>query len=245
LTVLRELKRFYATQMAHPGVAGLFVNPFYFARRGLHAAVQELGRELGGRVLDVGCGDRPYETLIPSREYIGLDLDTPESRARGKADAFYEGRTFPFADGYFDAVVCNQVLEHVFEPDAFVEEIARVLKAGGRLLLTVPFAWDEHEQPRDYARYSSFGLAALLQRHGFSILHQRKTAADVTALFQMVNAYLYKVTATRNAYANLLAALVLMAPFNLLGTVVAWITPDNPDFFLDNVVLAERRVPAA
>ena len=58
--------------------------------------------------------------------------------------------------------MCNQVLEHVFNPDDFVREIARVLKPGGALLLTVPFVWNEHEQPYDYARYSSFGLRAFL-----------------------------------------------------------------------------------
>lgn len=238
--MLAGLKAHYGEQMARPGLTGLFINPFYFARRELHAAMRELGPQLAGRVLDVGCGDRPYEKLVAAQAYVGLEIDTPESRARGKADAYYDGRGFPFKDGDFSAVICNQVLEHVFEPEAFVAEIARVLKEGGRLLLTVPFAWDEHEQPRDYARYSSFGLKALLEKHGFRLLQQKKTAADVRALFQLVNAYLYKVTATRSPYLNLLAALVLMAPFNLAGTLLAWVTPANRDFYLDNVVLAEK-----
>lgn len=234
------LKAHYVEQMARPGFTGLFINPFYFARRELHAAMRELAPQLAGRALDVGCGDRPYEKLVAERGYVGLEIDTPESRARGKADAYYDGRTFPFANGAFGAVICNQVLEHVFEPEAFLAEIARVLEEGGRLLLTVPFVWDEHEQPRDYARYSSFGLRSLLEKHGFRLLQQKKTAADVRALFQLVNAYLYKVTATRSPYLNLLAALVLMAPFNLAGTLLAWVTPANRDFYLDNVVLAEK-----
>ena len=100
--------------------------------------------------------------------------------------------------------------------------------------------WDEHEQPLDFGRYSSFGLAALLGRSGFRVLRHAKTAPDVRVLFQLVNAYLYKVTVTRNPYANLLVTLVLIAPLNVLGTVLAWITPGNRDLFLDNVVLAER-----
>jgi len=238
--MLTAIKAIYAEQMARPGFVGLFINPFYFARRELAAAVRELAPQLGGRVLDVGCGDRPYERLIPSREYVGLEIDTPQNRARAKADAYYDGGRFPFEDGAFDAVLCNQVLEHVFEPDAFVGEIARVLRGGGRLLLTVPFVWDEHEQPRDYGRYSSFGLAALLSRNGLRVLRQEKTAGDIRALFQLVNAYLYKVTVTRSAYLNLFATLLLMAPFNLLGSVLAWFLPRNADLFLDNVVLAER-----
>jgi len=241
--MLEALKGYYRAQMVRPGVAGLFINPFYFARNALHAAIDQLAGEIGGRVLDVGCGDRPYESLIRATEYVGLELDTADSRARGKADAYYDGRRFPFEGGVFDAVLCNQVLEHVFEPDEFVREIARVLKPGGRLLLTVPFVWDEHEQPRDYGRYSSFGVRSLLERHGFALLRQQRTAADVRALFQLVNVYLYKVTVTRSPYLNLIAAVVLMAPFNLVGAVLAWITPANPDLYLDNVVLAEKKGP--
>jgi SAM-dependent methyltransferase len=239
--MLRGLKAYYMSQMMRPGVVGIFVNPFYFARRELFKAMKALAPGIHGRVLDVGCGNRPYQSLIDASEYIGLELDTPENRASKAADAFYDGRTFPFPDRSFDAVICNQVLEHVFEPDAFVGEIARVLKDGGKLLLTVPFVWDEHEQPRDYGRYSSFGLASLLERHGFRLLHHRKTADNVKALFQLINGYLYKATVTRSAYANLVLTLFLMAPFNLLGTLLVWITPRNPDLFLDNVVLAELR----
>jgi SAM-dependent methyltransferase len=243
--MLAKLKAYYFAQQMRPGLAGLFVNPFYFARKELFVAMKDLGPQISGRVLDVGCGERPYESLIRASEYVGLEIDTPESRARGKADAFYDGGRFPFDDGSFDAVICNEVLEHVFEPDAFVREMGRVLKKGGRLLLTVPFVWDEHEQPRDYGRYSSFGLAALLQRHGFKILRQRKTASDVKALFQLINGYIYKATVTRSLYANLFITLLLMAPFNLIGTALAWITPRNPDLFLDNVVLAEREPPVS
>jgi SAM-dependent methyltransferase len=238
--MLASLKRYYVGQMARPGPSGMLVNPFYFARRCLYEALRDLGHELGGRVLDVGCGDRPYEALIPARDYLGLEIDTPEARARSKADAYYDGRRFPFEDGSFDGVLCNQVLEHVFEPAAFVSELARVLRPGGRLLLTVPFVWDEHEQPRDYARYSSFGLAALLAQAGFRLLEQRKTAADARVLFQLINAYLYKATATRSAYLNLLAAVMFMAPVNLVGAALAWILPGNADLYLDNVVLAEK-----
>jgi SAM-dependent methyltransferase len=238
--MLDSLKAYYLAQMMRPGLVGLFVNPFYFARRELLRAVQALAPQLRGRVLDVGCGSRPYEGMVAAREYIGLELDTPENRLTKKADLFYDGRGLPFPDASFDAVICNQVLEHVFEPDAFVSEIARVLRAGGRLLLTVPFVWDEHEQPRDYGRYSSFGLAALLSRNGLRVLHQEKTASGVKTLFQLVNAYLYKVTVSRSAYLNLLVALFLMAPVNVLGTILSWALPRNSDLFLDNVVLAER-----
>lgn len=238
--MLARLKSVYYEQMARPGFLGLLINPFYFARRELFDAMREFGPRLTGRVLDVGCGERPYERVIAARDYIGLEIDTSRNRARGKADAFYDGRRFPFEDASFDAVLCNQVLEHVFEPDDFVREIVRVLKPDGWLLLSVPFVWDEHEQPRDYARYSSFGLKALLEKHGLELREHRKTAPDLRALFQMANAFLYKITVTRMRIVNLLAAVILMSPLNLLGSILARVMPANPDFYLDNVVLAQK-----
>lgn len=235
-----KLHSIYQREAFFPGVLGLFINPFYFARKGLAGHISDVATEINGRTLDVGCGSKPYECLYASSEYIGLEYDTPENRESKKADFFYDGHTFPFGNGEFDSVVANEVFEHVFNPDAFLEEIRRVLKDGGSLLMTMPFVWDEHEQPFDFARYSSFGIRTLLERHGFEIVKQRKSMDDIRVVFQMLNAYLYKKTATSNALMNMLLTMILMAPFNLLGEVLAWVTPRNPDLYLDNVVLARK-----
>jgi len=240
--MLARLKTYYFRQMMHPGVLGILTNPFYFARRGLVLGIREFASQVHGRVLDVGCGNRPYEQLFDASEYVGLELDTPENRLTKTADVYYSGTVFPFEPNSFDSVVCNQVFEHIFEPEAFLREIGRVLKNQGRLLLTVPFVWDEHEQPRDFGRYSSFGLTALLTRNGFEVLELRKTMDDIRVVFQMLNAYIFKKTCVRNPYLSLLLTLILIAPFNLAGTVLSWLTPSNGDLYLDNVVLA-RKIP--
>jgi SAM-dependent methyltransferase len=134
------------------------------------------------------------------------------------------------------------VLEHVFTPDLFLEEIVRVLKPGGQLLLTVPFVWDEHEQPWDYARYTSFGLKSLLENNDLDVVEQYKLNADIRVLFQLVNAYLYKVLWTRYPVVNLLACVAIMAPFNILGALLYRLLPANPDLYLDQVVLARKGV---
>ena len=238
--MLTMLKAYYLRQLMRPSPVGMLVNPFYFARRGLFLAVAEFAPQIGGNVLDVGCGSRPYETLFHATKYVGLELDTPNNRRTKKADVFYDGGAFPFDADSFDAVVCNQVLEHAFQPDQLISEIFRILKPDGQLLITVPFVWDEHEQPWDYGRYSSFGLAALLKRHGFELIAQRKTMGDVRTLFQLLNAYLFKVTCTRSPYLNLFTTLALMAPANCVGTLLHLILPRNPDLYLDNVVLAKK-----
>jgi SAM-dependent methyltransferase len=228
--------------MFRPGFVGLFTNPFYFARRGLWRAMMGFSRELRGDLLDVGCGSKPYAAIIHVSSYTGLDIDSPATRQYGVADHLYDGKSFPYDDDRFDSALCNQVLEHIFNPDEFLREIYRVMKPGGRLVLTVPFVWDEHEQPYDYARYSSFGLDALLEKNGFRILEHNKLGADATVLFQLVNAYLFKITKSWVKIARLFFTVTVIAGVNLLGALAGKILPRNPDLFLDHAVLVEKTV---
>lgn len=234
------LRRWWRAQQYEPGAAGLLVNPFYFARRGLRAGLGEFLPGLAGEVLDVGCGRKPYAHLTRATRYVGVDIDTPATRALAAADFYYDGRSLPFADASFDAVLCSQVLEHVFTPAGFLREINRVLRPGGVLLLATPFVWDEHEQPQDYGRYSSFGLPHLLQQAGFAVETRRKTCADFRAVTQLASGYLYKVTRTDRTFLNVFVQLVLIAPVNLLGGLLAWVLPANPDLYLDNIVRAKK-----
>lgn len=238
------VRRWWWRQQFAPGAAGLLLNPFYFARRGLVDAMRDLFPRLQGDVLDVGCGRKPYREFIAARRYVGVDLDTAELREMGEADLFYDGGRIPTGDAQFDAVLCSQVLEHVFAPAEFLAELHRVLRPGGVLLLTTPFAWDEHSQPHDFGRYSSFGLRHVLTAAGFEVQVQKKTCADGRALVQLASAYLYKLVHGRNRLVNRAAQLVLLAPLNLVGGLLAWLVPANPDFYLDNVVFA-RKAPAA
>lgn len=234
------LRSRWLQEQFNPGTLGVLINPFFLARRGLSRAIRELAPRLSGRLLDVGCGTKPYRRLFQVQDYVGLDIESENTRRLACADLFYDGAVFPAADGAFDAVLCNQVLEHVFTPDAFIAEIARVLKPGGQLLLTVPFVWDEHEQPVDYARYSSFGLAHLLQRHGLQIVEQRKLLDNAGVLFQFANLYVYKLARRWPTALRLVVQVLVMAPLTLLGLVFGALLPRNPDLFLDQIVLARK-----
>lgn len=236
----RKLLAIYQREAFFPSLLGLLINPFYFARKGLAKHVTDLAVNITGKTLDIGCGTKPYVHLYRSIEYVGLEIDTPQNRVIKNADYFYDGITFPFSDDTFDSVVANEVFEHVFNPDQFLSEVLRVLKREGVILLTMPFVWDEHEQPYDYARYSSFGIKSLLERHGFAIIEQRKSIDDIRVIFQLLNTYIYKKTVTKNAWLNVLITLVLIAPFNILGELLFIITPRNPDLYLDNIVLAKK-----
>jgi len=238
--MFNKIKLFYRDQQFFPGFLGLLINPFYFARLQLGKAMISMSPEMSGSLLDVGCGAMPYRKIFNVKSYVGLDIDTTIARKRAIADDFYDGKIFPYANQAFDCVLCNQVLEHVFNPDEFLGEIKRVLKPKGKLLLTVPFVWDEHEQPYDYARYSSFGLHALLENNGFTITRHKKLGADATILFQLINVYLYKIIRPWPKFASYTFIMTVIAFNNLIGVIAGKILPDNPDFFLDHVILAEK-----
>ena len=134
-------------------------------------------RHARGRLLDVGCGTRPYarELAAHTTRCIGLERDR-ERYAAGRPEVWGSGLALPFGGGSFDTVFAAQVLEHVSEPAQMVAEIARVLRPGGCLILTAPHIWGVHEEPDDYFRFTGYGLAHLARRAGLEPLYARPMA---------------------------------------------------------------------
>lgn len=233
------LRKYINKQSFEPGFLGLFINPFYIARKELLKSVQIFNKELVGITLDIGCGVKPYRKFYNTMYYFGLDLPSSIHNIKLSADIIYDGNILPFKNDSVDSIVLNQVLEHIFEPEHFLSEIRRILKINGRLFITVPFIWDEHEKPIDFARYTSFGIKYLLRKNGFEIIKQYKTANNISALAQLLNLYIYKVV-YRNLFIKKIATLFLMAPITIIGVILGKILPNNDDLFLDNVILAVK-----
>ena len=116
---------------------------FQFDYLHLRALRDDIARELsrmpaGIDVLDVYCGTRPYDELLPvGSRCIGLDVTPRYGAADVVSDEF-----LPFDDGSFDLVVSFEAFHYVPDPAAGVRELERVLRAGGRALVTVPLAWE-------------------------------------------------------------------------------------------------------
>ena len=121
----------------------------------------------------------------------------------------------------------------------FLEETRRVLSTGGSLLPTMPFFWDEQEQPHDFARHSSFGLKFLLEQNGVRVVRHRRLLADASVLFQLAIAYLSKVTHTRHGAVDRLVTALVFGPLSLVG-LRAKLLSHNDDLFLDQLVVAEK-----
>jgi SAM-dependent methyltransferase len=130
-----------------------------------------------GRLLDVGCGQKPYLDIFGPRvtEYIGVEhestfAETHSSTRALRPDVYYDGKRLPFDDASFDTVINIQVLEHTASPQALLHEISRVLKRDGLLIISVPFSFRLHEEPHDYFRYTPHGLASMLREAGLEIV---------------------------------------------------------------------------
>lgn len=226
--------------MFEPKLLGLLVNPFYIARKGLLKNIISFREEIKGVTIDVGCGEKPYSKFFNSEHYFGLDIPSSIHNVRLNADILFDGNYLPIKNNCIDSVVTNQVFEHVFEPGIFLSEINKILKINGKLLITLPFVWDEHEKPFDFARYTSYGIKYLLNKYGFEIMKHNKTANDISSLAQLLNLYIYKIV-YKNSLIKKMTTLFFMAPVTVLGLLISKILPRNDDLFLDNVILAVKK----
>lgn len=141
----------------------------------------------GGKVVDVGCGQRPYEDFFAHCEYVGIDVEASgRSAVHKRPHVYFNGVDLPFDDEDVDAVVCTEVLEHAVDPARLVAEIRRTLRPGGKVLITVPFMWGEHEAPYDFRRFSTFGVRRLLDEGGLRVVSSGKLTTGIDAINALV-----------------------------------------------------------
>jgi SAM-dependent methyltransferase len=139
--------------------------------RRLRPFLEHLARDLhissGSRVLDYGAAESPYRDFFPAQaEFVAADLPgNPGAALELTADG-----AVPAPDGSFDAVLSTQVLEHVPDPAAYLAEAFRVLRPGGRLLLSTHGTFIYHPDPEDYWRWTGAGLRRAVTQAGFRVV---------------------------------------------------------------------------
>lgn len=163
------------------------------------------------RTLDIGAQNGPYAACFPNR--VALDIK-PGAGVQVLGDA----QALGLAANVFDVVLCTEVLEHLPEPQQAIDEMHRVLKPGGTLLLTTRFLFPIHDAPHDYFRFTKYGLRHLLRR--FDVLELQEEADSVgtlAVLMQRLGMQAETLRATPLRAGWLIAAQV-MRPFSFLIT---------------------------
>lgn len=193
----------------------------------LRKQVAQAAKFIKGEVLDVGAGERSrYINLFDFATYTKMDVKEGENTdVVGSADAI------PFPDNKFDSIVCTQVFEHLSHPYRGAREVARVLKIGGHLLLTVPQMNELHEEPHDYFRYTKYGLTVLFEHVGLKLVHIEALGGYWSTLAQLKIRYL---TDLLNLYHHPVAGRIASKFFYLCGQLAFWL--DRVDKSMANSV---------
>lgn len=175
---------------------------------------------LHGRVLNVGSGQAErYRLPTTVTDYVRLDVTAgPNVDVVGRAEAL------PFPNASFDAIISTQVFEHVENPEQAAQEVGRVLKNNGTLLITIP-QWNElHEEPHDYWRYTRYGLQSLFERHGFKLISMEQRGGYFSMRAQLgMRFYIDKYRLHRHPLLGRIASKV----FSVWGKLAVW--RDNHD----------------
>lgn len=147
-------------------------------------SIEEASRYVKGKLLDVGCGDKPYYSILAPKviEYLGLDLD--------KGDIIGSATKIPFKTETFDTVLSTQVIEHLEQPELMISEVYRVLKKNGHFILTAPLLWCLHEEPNDFFRFTKYSLKKILEKKGFKIIYIKERGNWLISLGQMSSIFL-------------------------------------------------------
>jgi SAM-dependent methyltransferase len=143
--------------------------------------IRENASYIKGKTLDVGAGEMDrYGKFFKNVKIVRMDVNH-----RDTVDLVGSADCIPASDSEFDSIICTQVFEHLADPWKSAQELYRVLKLGGHVLLTVPQMNELHEEPHDYFRYTKYGLKAMFEKAGFKIEKIDQRGAYFSTLAQI------------------------------------------------------------
>ena len=213
----------------------------------LHYLIRDLKLAINsfasGNLLDVGCGNKPYESLFENKlnSYVGCDVIQSSDN---KVDVICKATQLDFQDQRFDTVFSTQVMEHVDNSDLMMGECNRVLKPGGFLILSVPFCWELHEEPYDFFRFTKYGLQELCTRNNFEVVEIMSNGGKWAAISQMNLNMIYGTFKNKSVFTKILKGLFINLGLTSLLNKLA-IKFDNkfydPLLTLNYVLIAKKR----
>ena len=143
-------------------------------------------------LVDIGCGQKPYQSIFSPYVTCHIGVDLEESpHGTSAVDIIGSAYNTNLEDSTCDVVLCTEVLEHLEDPLCAIREMNRILRDGGTVILTVPFFWHIHEAPRDFYRYSEYGLRYLFEQGGFEIV-ELKPLSGYIVTFTQLSIYFFK-----------------------------------------------------
>lgn len=239
----KRFHKYYLKQRFFPNCFSIFINPFYLTRSALNKELKKIAPSIHGNLLDFGCGSKPYsELFVNVSEYIGVDLQNDaHDHTNEDVDVFYDGKKIPFENESFQNVFSSEVFEHVPNISDSISEIYRVLKPNGKLLLTTPFSFPEHEMPFDFRRLSHNGIIQLLEENGFKIEYIKRYGTLLKVIGQLITMGIHDKVYTRSKYLNIFINILFISPIMLLTLFLSMFFTKNRSLYFGTIALAVKK----
>lgn len=169
-------------------------------------------------ILDIGCYDKWTKQHCPqSCNYLGLDYyETAREWYETKPDIYGDALLLPILPQSVDVVLLIDVLEHIKNTDELLNQIHAVLKRGGILIISCPFLYPLHDQPRDFVRITEHGYKEFATRHGFNIEHTQVYGSSLITSALLLNIALTKTVINWLNAKHLLALTALLLPIIII-----------------------------
>jgi SAM-dependent methyltransferase len=225
----------------------------------MHYKLKQLLPLIKGRWLDIGAGDQPYKKhFAGADEYLTTNTKQhykPQELEQIEKHTTYwieDGKTLPVSDQSFDGVACFQVLSLIEKPEDFFREINRVLKPGGKLILTTDFLYPQWNK-FDRNRLTSFSLEQLCEMTDFEVLTIESFGGFASTMYKLFNRWTLtypEMWKTNITFAKILAVipylvlLILQPIINLEGRLIFEIEKRNrntTDFTFNLLLVATKK----
>lgn len=194
-------------------------------------------------ILDFGAGSSPYAHLFKTPTYVRVDFEGKgHSHDKEEKAIYYDGKHIPFKDENFDLILSTEVFEHIFNLDEVLDELYRVSKKDGLMIITCPMIIAEHEMPNHFANYTSSGIKHLLKKHGFEIIAYKKIGTSIQAQMQMFMSYLdsYVICKFKKIGLYKPVAAVVFSLLNIWTMFLNWLLPKRYDSFLNHIIICKK-----
>lgn len=176
------------------------------------------------KLLDYGCGTKPYKYILVKycENYVGVDVhEGPEVDY-----VIRPNEKLPFGGEEFDVIISSQVLEHVEDVNLYLSECCRLLSKEGYLFLSTHGTWQYHSSPNDFHRWTAFGLKRLVESHGFKIEEFVPNLGQLALTSQLRLNYFYSFSNFLGTLGRFLL-IPISAIYQLKMVIEDWITPSR------------------
>ena len=195
----------------------------------------------GKYVCDIGCGEQPLRSVIEDLvgRYFGVDV---VNNTKNNVDLIANIHTVPLPDNTFDVILCSEVLEHVMDVKNAFCELARLIKPGGHIVLTSPFAYPLHEEPFDYVRITPYMIRECSRAANLYIVHLGTTGNELEVIAVVWCNMWERMTSGSKSLTREILNAVMNIPVNfiilLLSGIFGNILPSK--YFLSSVCVISK-----